>query len=379
MPFEILDSKDMDEAKAVWAGSFGDEQGFIDHYFSVRVPPGHVFGLRDGGSLASILCAVPMRCKIRDSHIQTAFITGVSTLPEQRGKGFISQLFSGVMPHLKEMGYALALLSPAVQGMYEKYGFSYCTKKRHLTLTRSAAEQMAQTGNGAITISSDTDISALAFLYGALSAQSSCIPERTGQDWAFILDDLEKDRGGILTAWDKEKPSGYMAYRYEDGSLESPESIFADAPVFYLLANEILQMGKAAACAFTFQPAATEIPDSILEQGGMARILDMEAVTSSLKDGLAGKGQVCIEIRDPLCPWNDGVFEFGKSGEGSYHIQRSDLAPEIKMPIGEWTEWICGNSEQSEDRGSYGGKIADTPEALAKILPKKNCICFDKY
>lgn len=379
MPFEILNAADMDDAKEIWARSFGDGPDFIDHYFGQRVPAGHVFGIRDSEELVSILCIVPMQYKIRDAFIQTAFISGVSTLPEKRGKGYISRIMSGVIPHLRGMGFALAFLSPAVEGMYEKYGFSYCTQKRVLTSDRPAILKMINRQTSEIMVCTDEDIPQLSSIYSGLLSQSSCIPERKREDWAFILHDLQKDGGGILMAYWNEKPAGYMAYRCEENTLESTESVFYEGSAFYALANEVLQKTQADTGTFSFQPEMNDIDGAALARDGMARIIDMKTITEILKDRQASKGQAVIEIIDPLCPWNDGIFAFGRDEDGCYHMERSEKTPEIQLPIGLWTQWVCGSAIQMGSVDDSDDEINEPAEQLAKIMPKKNCICFDKY
>jgi predicted acetyltransferase len=377
MRFEIVKESDMGLAKEIWAKSFGDEYDYIDYYFGNRVPSGHIFGLRDESGLVSILCAVPMHFKIRDSLVNTAFISGVSTLPEKRGKGYISVLMSGVIPYLKEMGFALAYLSPAVIGMYEKYGFTYCTKKVQYSTNQKEVIQKLNSKSYDISNCGPDDILQLSSIYSKLVSRSSCIPERSNQDWEFILHDLAAEGGGILLAKDNDQPTGYLTWKPNNNSLESPESIFIDNEVFHALADKAFNACDLNTGIFTL-PADSEFTGLFPVDDGMARIIDFQAVMQQLQDAQADIGKIVLSIADPLCGWNNGIFEIEKNDKG-FSIDKTSKASEITMSIGSLTQWVCGSILQPFEGTVSAGKSNDIMDKPAKILPKKNCICFDKY
>ncbi|MFR9602549.1 MAG: GNAT family N-acetyltransferase [Rikenellaceae bacterium] len=122
------------ECKKLWKIVFGDEDRFIDHfiqkYFSLK---GMVYVADPTNQYLSMVHIVDMECD--EGHI--AYIYGVATHPECRGKGYASMLMKAAMKKIEEEGFIAAILIPSEEWLidyYAKFGFR---KGPHLTFSTS--------------------------------------------------------------------------------------------------------------------------------------------------------------------------------------------------------------------------------------------------
>lgn len=115
-----------DSLKALWALAFGDAPEMIDLFFSTAYAPGRCRYLTEGKTVTAALYWL-------DAEFQghkIAYIYGVATRPEFRGRGLCKALMEATHRELTAQGYAGAVLMPAESGlrkMYAKMGYRECS------------------------------------------------------------------------------------------------------------------------------------------------------------------------------------------------------------------------------------------------------------
>ena len=106
-----------DGLKQLWKIVFGDPDSFIDAFFHVAFSPDRCRCMEEAGKPVSALYWFD--CSYDGGKL--AYIYAVATHPEYRGKGLASRLLEDTHAHLKELGYAGAVLKPAA-GLFPFYG-----------------------------------------------------------------------------------------------------------------------------------------------------------------------------------------------------------------------------------------------------------------
>ena len=106
-----------DGLKQLWKIVFGDPDSFIDAFFHVAFSPDRCRCIEEAGKPISALYWFD--CSYEGGKL--AYIYAVATHPEYRGKGLASRLLEDTHAHLKELGYAGAVLKPAA-GLFPFYG-----------------------------------------------------------------------------------------------------------------------------------------------------------------------------------------------------------------------------------------------------------------
>lgn len=124
--------------RALWQEAFGDDDAFLEQFFSCGFAPDRCRCLTVDGEVAAALYWFD--CSFEGKPM--AYLYGVATAKKHRGKGFCRALVENAHQHLKYLGYAGAILVPAgekLPQMYEKMGYSFCAAVSEFDCTAAAA------------------------------------------------------------------------------------------------------------------------------------------------------------------------------------------------------------------------------------------------
>lgn len=130
-----------DELRALWQEAFGDDDVFLDQFFTYGFAPDRCRCLTVDGRVAAALYWFD--CSFEGKPM--AYLYGVATAKAFRGKGLCRALAENTHQHLKYLGYAGEVLVPAEENlfqMYEKMGYSVCSSVSEFVCT--AASEPAQ-------------------------------------------------------------------------------------------------------------------------------------------------------------------------------------------------------------------------------------------
>ena len=97
----------------------------------------------------------------------------------------------------------------------------------------------------------------------------------------------------------------------------------------------------------------------------MGRVVDI----GNLGGIAAGDGEVTVEVRDPLCPWNDGVFTFRGEG-GTLSVTPTGAHPVAELTIQAVSALVFTGHDPADFRyRGWGDPDAGTQAALRAIFP----------
>ena len=110
------------ELRNLWQTAFGDTEEFIDGFFFTGFSYARCRCVTIGGTLAAALYWFDVECRGQ----RMAYIYGVATHPDHRGKGLCRKLMADTHAHLTLRGYRGAVLVPqgeSLRGMYAAMGY----------------------------------------------------------------------------------------------------------------------------------------------------------------------------------------------------------------------------------------------------------------
>ena len=207
----LAENKDFDFVKKSWTVCFDDSPEFIDWNFEFNYSPKNTVIAEDDGIPASVMQLVPYKMNLGGVSFDVRYISGVATLPEYRGRGLVRRLFDFGIPHMKSLGCDISILVPAVDGMYEKFGY------------RKICRGMlcdANTANGfaAYNTIDEKLISTVQTLYRKEMTHKSVYIERSTDNFRKILTDLLcLSHGSVLINERDGIPVGYAFAYPKDG------------------------------------------------------------------------------------------------------------------------------------------------------------------
>ena len=122
--------------KKLWKEGFGDDDGFVDDFFSHGFSKKRALSATESGKLAGALYWFDME----HSSGKIAYVYGVATAKAFRGKGIGSLIMKEAERLLKSHGYSFITLVPAekeVISFYEKLGYRICANVDEINISAS--------------------------------------------------------------------------------------------------------------------------------------------------------------------------------------------------------------------------------------------------
>lgn len=115
-----------EDLRALWHEAFGDNEEFMDLFYSNGFNPDRCRCITLDGKVAAALYWFD--CSLNGQPL--AYLYGIATAKTHRGKGLCRALLENAHSHLKYLGYGGIILVPGdekLAKMYEKFGYSPCT------------------------------------------------------------------------------------------------------------------------------------------------------------------------------------------------------------------------------------------------------------
>ncbi len=122
----------LDGLRALWQEAFGDDEAFLEQFYTYGFAPDRCRCLTVDGQIAAALYWFD--CSYGGKPL--AYLYGVATAKNHRGKGLCRILTENTHSHLKYLGYAGEILVPAEDNlfqMYEKMGYELCSSVSEFT------------------------------------------------------------------------------------------------------------------------------------------------------------------------------------------------------------------------------------------------------
>ncbi len=117
---QYADNRMLPALKAMWKEAFGDEDGYIDLYFSHRYAPENTLVWTENGSPIAMMAMLPCRLCANAGELAARYIYGVATFVRHRGKGISTRLLEYAADIARQRGEALFLV-PSGKGLYGFY------------------------------------------------------------------------------------------------------------------------------------------------------------------------------------------------------------------------------------------------------------------
>lgn len=111
----------------MWKTVFGDSDSYMEIYFREKYRNENTLLYMEGEKAVASLQMLPFDFSFCGAEIPILYLSGVSTLPEARKKGYMQQLLLASFEHASKKNIPLMLLVPQEEWLlkfYDKYGFA---------------------------------------------------------------------------------------------------------------------------------------------------------------------------------------------------------------------------------------------------------------
>lgn len=328
-----LTPSDKADAAALWKQIFGDSDGFIDWFFAERYCPDQSVCLEIDGRIASMMQGCPMTIALRGKPVRAMMISGVSTLPEYRGRGLMHRVMGEMMQVARRNDCLAVFDKPQNLPTFFSLGHLPCTDTLHFVSD-------ADTENPAW--SDSFDIPALTDCYRESTKHYSGCVIRSEAEMALKMRDYRSDGGRILTVSDAMGIEAYCVGFMEEEGVRCEEVLSRSADGYRRILS-LLPRGTRAKLPPDVPAAGAVRPQNVIGAADIPALLAL----------LVGDASVVVSVDDPVVLQNNGVF----NGRG----ERTERPPQFRYTAGELMQALSGY------------------RPLPGILSAAICYCVDEY
>lgn len=139
--------------QAMWRRCFGDGEEYTAFVFRHLLCPQNILVCSDEEERPQgMLCQYPMTLSGPGYSCKSAYIFGVATLPEHRGRGISTKLLEAAHRYLKMEKTAASVLVPASEGLFRFYGQRGYQNAFSIVKEHYPAAALSPTGLGCVLI-----------------------------------------------------------------------------------------------------------------------------------------------------------------------------------------------------------------------------------
>lgn len=334
------------------------------------------------GDIAVGTGAYPFTMRLDGRPVGAAGITAVGSYPEFRRQGLLRRCMEQGLAEQRERGQSIAILWASYGAIYQRFGYglaSSAIRYRFDPRLVPLRENPPLTGSVGL-VPSDDALEQIQSIYKAYSAPRNLMLHRAPLYWQAVLAEVQNRRPHVaLYRNGAGEPRGYLVYRTRGQEQDEPgpnhvmdvrDFIPLDVEAFrslwaYIRRHDLVRWVRMLA------PPDDPAPDLLLEprelrrevyDGIWLRVVDIERALPQRAYG--AEGELRFRIVDDLCDWNEGCFQLETDGE-SAEVKRSELEPELVMPVRTLASLISGHADASQLMRA-GLLEAPEPQALGR-------------
>lgn len=135
--------EELEQQKRLWKAAFGDDEAYIDLFYSTCARPEDVLILSEDGQLCSMAALLPLEIALPGGgKLTSSYVYALATDPHARKQGYGRALLQYAELYLREQGVDCITVVPAEAGLFkffETVGFTECFSNRKMELLESMA------------------------------------------------------------------------------------------------------------------------------------------------------------------------------------------------------------------------------------------------
>jgi predicted acetyltransferase len=351
--FEVRATSDRDEfARALngiqqyFGGPPTEEQ--LDR-FTQYLPLDRMHAAFEDGTIVGGAGAFPFEMSVPGGELRCGGVTVVGVYPTHRRRGALRAMMDAQLRDMHERGEPIAALWASEETIYGRYGYGIASTMGDIALPRewaSFAEPLERRGTVRFV---EPEEAATLFppVWEALMRQRPGMFRRTESWWRLRttrIPDEHKDNPARLVVLEQDgEAQAYAIFKSEmkfgrgvpASTLNVREAIAATPQATAEIWRFLLDIDWQATITTSLLPpdhplflllASPRRADYKVIDGLWVRLVDVGAALSGR--AFAGDGSIVFDVRDAMCPWNEGRWRVSPDGAA-----RTDDDAEIALDV----------------------------------------------
>jgi predicted acetyltransferase len=279
------------------------------------------------------------------AQVATAGVMAVGVLPTHRRRGVLTAIMRRQLADAHERGEPLATLYAAEGGIYGRYGYGLAALAGDIELPKEHARPWQDEPLGrARLLEPDEMLEVLPEIYDRVQAETTGMFTRTRAWWQVrrLRQRPPKPPGNAVVIELDDGAQAYALYRHEFGmrhmvtetKLEVGEALGTSPQALDAVWRYLLAIDWVARIDAFWLPLDHPLFHWIREPRRMAfhvieglwvRLVDVETALAARS---LGEGSLVLEVRDEVCPWNQGRWQV-EAGSVSSTTAAADLLLDV--------------------------------------------------
>ncbi|MDO3413391.1 GNAT family N-acetyltransferase [Saccharibacillus sp. CPCC 101409] len=353
-----------------------------------------VWGVFEENELCAQLMLLPFEVYIHGRRIEMGGIASVSTWPEKRRQGMVSELLRRALEEMKDHGQLLSYLHPFSVSFYRKYGWELFTDYRKYSIPVDKLPSRQEVPGRVVRGIRDIDV--MKTVYDQAITKYNGPLTRSGTWWEQRVLGPAPYTAVYYSA--SNEPQGYVLYAIEDGRWITREMFWlneeARQGLWTFIGNHDSRIKEVRWNAPADDPLSLLLDDPLVKQEAepyfMARIVDAAAFVSSYPFVATGEEKQAwtLRIEDRDAPWNAGFWNLTVQPGGQASLESlplpsggdEELVADICIDIGILTSMLLGYRRPVLLQ-AYG-LIETSPQiaaVLERLIPYGTCFLADHF
>lgn len=344
---KIMKSRDKDKDTLIkmWEYCFDDTNEFVDWYFKTKYSAENTIGVYEDERMVSSLHILPYSMNFCDRTINTRYVVGVASFPENRGKGYVSELMKETIKIMNNENTIISLLLPFEYNYYRRYGWDTCYSHKKYEIPLKELRGIGKNYGRFRKVKKPEDIELLNSIYKYYTLEKHGYIVRSKKDWESILYDAELEGYNAYILEKQGSPEGYIIYALKNDSMLVHEMSYSNPDAFNSLIRFIINHYSQVQKLIWNAPEDDKLYLKLTNNSSitispfvMARVINVKEVLKILIQNTNCDVNFTLCIEDNLASWNNKVFKI----DGSKVSELISCHSDIIMSINTFTQIAMG-------------------------------------
>lgn len=338
-------------------------------------------GAYDKEKIVGQILVLPLNMMVHGVQYKMGGLGFVATYPEYRGRGVIKMLMKRALKEMRQNGQWISVLAPYSVSFYRYFGWELFFDKLHYTIPIEAFPNFGRQSDNVKRFSfewmNDEIFGEIRQFHNnhILGCNGGMIRNKA---WWQRIERREPESHFIAYYNNENKIAGYLRYEIKDLLFHIKdfyaEGIDAEQAIWRFITSHKASVEKiigatSVASHFGFQFDQPQFKREIT-QDVMVRVVDAFEFMKCYPWGEIQQ-RLFIRLQDPICPWNEHLFQIGSGGHVS--IMDEDKVEDqyvLHLSINLFSAMMVGYLSVKDVLPLSGKKIAErTALNWQKALP----------
>jgi len=383
--FQSLNTKDLPAFRELLKYSFILKNEQVENWVPDDFPLEWIVAGYEGDHLVTSTIIFPRDLAGPRGMESTGCVSGVATDPNARGSGLAKKLMKACLERMRKDGVRWSLLYPFDFEFYARLGWGQGSPCSRISFPPSLLDLRRAPG-GSFRFVEFKEWEVLSRIHREWVHAGPGALLRFDRIWGYLINRPLTPRHAVVWISPDGASEGYLIYELNrkvldtrDGSVmnivdwawKTPE---ARRALEGYIAHHRGQLGIVNILLPPDDPLTNIEGESVAKRtvrGPMGRIVDVDAYFSESQR--VENGGVVIQIIDPVCGWNNGLFRLVLQGDSIDGFRVEDAQPDIVLDIESLSAFLWGSLSAGTILATESLR-GDAPQRLCSIesgVPRK--------